>query len=143
MQTLRITCPNCLATNRMPTAKLSEGGRCGKCKNALFSARPIELTAGNFRQYLNNTEIPIVVDFWASWCAPCQVFAPVFAQSAKVLEPQVRLAKLDTGAHPQLAAQFDVRSIPTLVMLNNGREVARQMGAMDGPRFQAWVKSQL
>ncbi len=141
MEALHITCPNCLATNRVPRDKLALGGKCGKCRGALFSGKPIELTGENFNRHINNTDVPIVIDFWASWCGPCQMFAPIFADSARELEPQVRLAKLDTEAHSQLAGQFGVRSIPTMVIVKNGREVARQMGAMNLSQFQAWIKS--
>lgn len=141
MENLHITCPDCLSINRLPREKLTAGGHCGKCKQPLFSGKPIELTAANFERLINNTEVPIVIDFWASWCGPCQMFAPVFAESANVLEPQVRLAKLDTEAHPQLAAKFNIRSIPTLAILKQGREVDRKMGAMNGAQFQAWVRS--
>ncbi len=141
MEVLHITCPNCLVTNRVPRDKLALGGKCGKCRDVLFSGKPIELTGGNFNQHVNNTDVPIVIDFWASWCGPCQMFAPIFTDSARELEPQARFAKLDTEAHSQLASQFGVRSIPTLVIVKNGREVARQMGVMNLSQFQAWVNS--
>lgn len=141
MEALHITCPNCLTTNRVPREKLAAGGKCGKCQDLLFAAKPIELTEQNFDRHVNNTDVPIVIDFWASWCGPCQIFAPIFADSASKLEPQVRLAKLDTEAHPQLAADYGVRSIPTLVIIKDGHEVARQMGATNMTQFQSWVKS--
>jgi len=141
MEALHIACPNCLTTNRLPRDKLSQGGKCGKCQSALFMGKPIELTTGNFKHIINHTDVPIVIDFWAAWCGPCRTFAPVFAQSASVLEPQARLAKLDTEAQPQLAAQYGVRSIPTLIIVKNGREIGRQMGAMSASQFQAWVSS--
>ncbi len=141
MEALHITCPNCLATNRVPRDKPALDGKCGKCGDPLFSGKPIELTRENFDRHINHTGVPIVIDFWASWCGPCKMFAPIFADAAGKLEPHARLAKLDTEAHPQLAAQFGVRSIPTLVIMKNAREVARQMGAMSASRFQTWVES--
>ncbi len=141
MEALHITCPNCLTTNRVPREKLALGGKCGECRDRLFSGEPIEFTERNFHRHVENTDVPIVIDFWASWCGPCHMFAPIFAESANALEPQVRLAKLDTEAHPRLAAEYGVRSIPTLVIIKGGREVARQTGAMNRSQFQAWVKS--
>ncbi len=141
MQHLHVSCPACLTVNRVPGDKLSLGGKCGKCRSPLFTGEPLELTSRNFDAIVNHTDVPLVIDFWAAWCGPCRLFAPVFAESAKVLEPQVRLAKLDTEAHPQLASRFNVCSIPTLVILERGREVGRTSGALSGSQFQSWVRS--
>jgi thioredoxin 2 len=138
---LHIVCPHCQATNRVPRARLSEGGTCGKCKHPLFTGRPIVLPAGAFPHFVARTELPVVVDFWASWCGPCKAFAPVFERAAAELEPWARLIKIDTEQEASLAAEHRIRSIPTLVILQGGRELARQAGAMDLQGFLRWVRS--
>lgn len=140
---LIVVCPHCHSPNRIPAAKLSEGGTCGKCKGRLFAGEPVALNSSNFDTHVGRSEIPVVVDFWAPWCAPCRAMAPAFAQVAKELEPQVRLAKVNTEDHQDLAARFGIRSIPTLAIFKNGREIARQAGAMDAGNLKRWVKSQL
>ncbi len=137
-----VTCPHCHRKNRMPAEKLTAHGRCGACKQALFTASPIALTRSNFDQHLGG-DVPIVVDFWAPWCGPCRQFAPTFEAAAAVLEPRVRLVKVDTESEPALAQRFGIRSIPTLMMFKQGKEVARVSGAMPASQFQQWVKAQL
>ena len=139
-EALIVVCPSCNAANRVPRARLHDHARCGQCKAALFNAQPLELTQANFHQQLGRSDLPWVIDFWAPWCAPCRAMAPVFAAAAGQLEPQVRLAKLDTEAEPQLASRFGIRSIPTLIAFRHGQEVARQAGAMDSTSLIRWIK---
>jgi thioredoxin 2 len=139
-ESLHIVCPSCDATNRVPEARLGGGPRCGKCKQLLFGGAPVELHAGNFARHINHSDIPVVVDFWAPWCGPCKMMAPVFAQSAAQLEPRVRLAKVNTEADQSLAVQFGIRSIPTLVIFRRGHETARQAGAMDPGTLSRWIR---
>lgn len=139
--TLQVVCPHCNAVNRLPAARLGEGGQCGKCHQALFTAKPVELTSASFDAHMSRSDLPLVVDFWAPWCGPCRVMAPVFAQAAATLEPQVRLAKVNTEEQPALANRFAIRSIPTLALFKGGREVARQSGALDLARLTQWVRS--
>ncbi|HEX2667802.1 MAG TPA: thioredoxin TrxC [Gammaproteobacteria bacterium] len=138
--TLHVACPDCGASNRLPEARLGEAPKCGKCGAPLFSAHPSTLTDANFDKLVNGTDLPVVVDCWASWCGPCMRFAPVFEEAAAKLEPRVRLAKLDTDANQTVSARLGIRSIPTLVMFKGGKEVARVSGALPLGPFLEWVK---
>lgn len=140
---MHIVCPHCVAVNRIPVARVSEAPRCGKCKRVLFSAHPVALQADTFRRHIERNEIPVVVDFWAPWCGPCKMMAPAFEQAAGQLEPRVRLAKLNTEEAQDIAGKYNIRSIPTLVLFRNGREVARQPGAMGVADIVRWVQAQL
>lgn len=142
-ESLHIVCPACDAVNRIPAARLEEGPKCGKCRQALFSGHPSELSAANFQKHITRNDIPVVVDFWAPWCGPCKMMAPQFEQAAAQLEPRLRLAKVNTEAEQMLGAQFGIRSIPTLAIFKGGREVARQPGAMGAADIVRWVQSQV
>jgi len=137
-----VVCPHCHAANRVPAARLADGGPCGKCKAPLFAGQPVDLDAGNFDRHVGRSDIPVLVDFWAPWCGPCRSMAPAFAQAARQLEPEFRLAKVNAEDEQALAARFGIRSIPTLALFRNGREVARQAGAMDQASLVRWVRSQ-
>jgi thioredoxin 2 len=139
--TLEIVCPHCSAVNRVQSNRLNKRPKCGKCKEDLFAAHPVELTAETFEKTITRTGIPVVVDFWASWCGPCKMMAPVFQQAADRLEPRIRLAKVNTETDQMLASQFRIQSIPTLVIFKNGREVARQPGAMDLNNLLRWIQT--
>jgi len=140
-KSLHIVCPHCDSVNRVPASKLHDQSTCGKCKQPLFDAHPVELGSDNFTQHISRNEIPVLVDFWAPWCGPCRMMAPAFMQAAEQLEPGMRLAKLNTEESRELASRYNIRSIPTLALFAGGREIARQAGAMDASSIVRWARS--
>ncbi len=136
-----IVCPSCTAVNRIPASRLSDQPKCGKCKNILFTGKPVELTDQNFAKFIAKSDVPVVVDFWAEWCGPCKMMAPAFAEASSQLEPNVILAKLNTEVAQQTAAQFGIRSIPSIIMFKSGKEIARQAGALNTQQIVQWAQS--
>lgn len=135
-----IACPHCAGLNRVALDKLSQQAVCGKCKNPLITHQPIELNLANFANHAQKSEVPLVIDFWASWCGPCQNFAPVFAQTAAELAPMFRFGKVNTEQQTELAAQFQIRSIPTLILMQQGQVVAQLSGALPKQQFVQWLQ---
>ena len=138
---LLLACPQCLTANRVPTGRLKEDPKCGKCGARLLEAKPVALTDQTFDPFVNRSELPVVVDFWAAWCGPCRAMAPAFERLAGEMKTQVRFAKLDTEQAQEIAARFGIRSIPTMILFRGGREVGRTSGAMDARGIRSWLEA--
>jgi len=140
---LHIVCPHCDGVNRVPGERLGDGAQCGKCRRPLFTRHPLALDEARFQRHAERSDIPLLIDFWAPWCAPCRMMAPAFEQAAAQLEPALRLVKVNTEEAQRLGARFGIRSIPTLMLMRGGREITRQAGAMDAGGIVQWARQQL
>jgi thioredoxin 2 len=137
---VHLPCPACNTVNRVPECRLADGPVCGSCKQPLFSGHPVELTSASFDAQIKRSGIPVVVDFWAAWCGPCRTMAPHFERASAELEPRMRFAKLDTESAQEIAGRYAIRSIPTLIVFRDRREIARQSGARDARALVEWLK---
>ena len=139
---MELACPQCLALNRVPDNRLGDAPTCGQCAAPLLSGKPIDLTAANFDRFIARAGLPVLVDFWADWCGPCKMMAPIFQQVATEMRTRVRFAKVETEAHPQVSMRHHIKGIPSLLLFRNGSEVARTSGAMEAPALKRWLASQ-
>jgi len=142
-ETLQVVCPSCDGINRVPAARLTDQPNCGRCHSPLLPGASIPVDATRFERHVTRGELPVLVDFWAPWCGPCRSMAPAFEAAARTLSSQVRLLKLNTEEEQAVASRYAIRSIPTLILFENGREKARVSGAMSEAQLVAWTRSQL
>ena len=138
-ESVQVACPACLAPNRVPAARAAQDPKCGKCGAALLDGAPVELSEQQFETFVQRTELPVLADFWAPWCGPCRAMAPHFERAARELKDRVRLVKVNTEEAPALAARYNIRAIPTLVLFRNGIEQKRMSGALDAGALERWA----
>jgi thioredoxin 2 len=140
---VHVVCPSCGAINRIPPERAAQQAKCGTCHHKLFSGKPVTANAAVFERHTTRNDIPVIVDFWAPWCGPCLAMAPAYERAAAELEPNFRLLKVNTEEEQSLAARYGIRSIPTLMILMRGREVARRAGASDTRGIVSWARAQI
>ncbi|MDZ4095194.1 MAG: thioredoxin TrxC [Paracoccaceae bacterium] len=138
---VKLICVTCGQANRVPMTKLHDGPKCGSCGDALVAGRVAELDAKTHDKATRGDELPLLVDYWAPWCGPCRQMAPEFAKAAKALAPGVRLAKINTQDHPEIATRARIQSIPALILYFRGREIARLAGARPAADIVAFVQT--
>jgi thioredoxin 2 len=136
-------CGSCGRINRLPIERASKDARCGACHQPIFTGHPIEVDEEGVGRHIANNDIPVLIDVWAPWCGPCRAMAPMFERAAELLEPRVRLLKLNSDKAPAVSSRLNISGIPTLLLMRGGREIARQAGAMDAPGIVAWTEAGL
>ncbi|MES2407014.1 MAG: thioredoxin TrxC [Pseudomonadota bacterium] len=139
---MNLVCPSCQAVNRIPAERVDQAPKCGKCGASMHAGLPLDLSTNNFDRFITRNDLPVLVDFWASWCGPCKMMAPAFKQVATEVATQVRFAKLETEAEQAVAARYNIRIIPTLILFKNRTEAARMSGALDASGLKRWLAQQ-
>lgn len=139
MAAIHIVCPKCNGINRVPTSRLGDKPACGKCHSPVLDGKPVNLSGQNFDRFIGSNDLPVVVDFWAAWCGPCKMMAPVFSQVSSEMASRMRFAKVDTEQSQDIAARYNIRSIPTMILFKDGKEVDRVAGAMDQNALKRWL----
>ncbi len=143
MSKLNVVCPHCKKVNAIPLKDSYAKANCGECKKSLLDTSPIELDESNFDHVIVNSDIPVIVDFWAPWCGPCKMFAPIFTQTAEKYPLKALFVKVNTELHQSLGSRFNIKSIPTLVVFKQGIEKKRVSGALDPLRLSNLVNESL
>ena len=142
-ETRQIVCGHCARINRLPIERTAKDARCGACHQPMFTGHPIEVDEESFGRHVANSDIPVLIDVWAPWCGPCRAMAPMFERAAQLLEPGIRLLKLNSDSAPEVSSRLGITGIPTLLLMRGGREVARHAGAMDARSIVSWTETSL
>ena len=136
----RVVCPHCDTVNAVPADRPAAAARCGHCHKPLFDGEPVALTGARLQRHVANSDLPVIVDFWAPWCGPCRAMAPIFERAAQTLEPTARFVKINVDENPEAAQQYGVQGIPALFAFQDGRIAARQAGAVDVATLRGWIE---
>ncbi|MDW6024797.1 thioredoxin TrxC [Mesorhizobium sp. BAC0120] len=138
-----VVCGKCAAVNRLPPSRSAETAKCGACGSKLFAGRPEDVDAKTFDRHISRSTLPVLVDIWAPWCGPCRMMAPAYEAAARALEPNLQLIKLNSDSQPEVASRLGIRGIPTMILFQGGREIARSSGAKSATQIIDWVRNQL
>ncbi len=139
---VNVVCPHCLKVNRIPKKENYTKANCGECKLSLLNNKPLEVDSSMLELFILNSDIPVIIDFWAPWCGPCLSMAPAFEEASKTMSLKAQFLKVDTQTHQQLGAKYQIQSIPTMIIFKDSKEKDRVSGALSSQRIQNWVNQQ-